>query len=155
MDLKFVRRVSANLLKCGENRIWITNDPARQDDLADAITRDAVRKLIDRGDTIAKRDAIGVSRGRAKLRESQRAKGRRRGIGSREGATNARLPRKRRWILRIRAIRVRLRELKAQGRIDVSTYRRFYSQAKGGMFHSRAHLDQQLRAAGVLKGGTS
>ena len=83
------------------------------------------------------------------------AKGRRRGIGSREGATNARLPRKRRWILRIRAIRVRLRELKAQGRIDVSTYRKFYSQAKGGMFHSRAHLDQQLRAAGVLKGGTS
>jgi len=130
------------------------NDPARQDDLADAITRDAVRKLIDRGDTIAKRSAIGVSRGRAKQRARQRDKGRRRGIGSREGATNARFPRKRRWILRIRAIRTRLRELKAQGRIDTSTYRKFYSQSKGGMFHSRAHLDQQLRAAGFLKGGT-
>ena len=154
MDLKFVRRIAADLLKCGEGRVWITNDPARQDDLADAITRDAVRKLIDRGDTIAKRSAIGVSRGRAKQRARQRDKGRRRGIGSREGATNARFPRKRRWILRIRAIRTRLRELKAQGRIDTSTYRKFYSQSKGGMFHSRAHLDQQLRAAGFLKGGT-
>ena len=30
MDLKFVRRVAADILKCGENRVWITNDPARQ-----------------------------------------------------------------------------------------------------------------------------
>ena len=154
MDLKFVPRVAADILKCCENRVWITADPARQDDLAEAITRENVRKLIDRGDTVLKRPAIGVSRGRAKARAAQRAKGRRRGVGSREGATNARFPRKRRWILRIRAIRVRLRELKAQGKLDVSTYRKFYSQAKGGMFHSRAHLEQQLRAAGYLKGGT-
>jgi len=154
MDLKFVRRVAAEILKCGENRVYITNDPARQDDLGDAITRDAIRKLIERGDTILKRPVAGVSRGRAKARAAQHAKGRRRGAGSREGATNARFPRKRRWILRIRAIRGRLRELKGQGRIDVSTYRKFYRQAKGGMFHSRAHLEQQLRAAGYLKGGT-
>src|SRR2546425_1252524 len=152
MDLKFVRRVAAEILKCGENRVYITNDPARQDDLGDAITRDAIRKLIERGDTILKRPVAGVSRGRAKARAAQREKGRRRGVGSREGATNARFPRKRRWILRIRAIRVRLRELKGQGRIDVSTYRKFYRQAKGGMFHSRAHLEQQLRAAGYLTG---
>ena len=75
MDLKFVRRVAADILKCGENRVYITNDPARQDDLADAITRDAVRKLIDRGDTILKRPAVGVSRGRAKARLAQRAEG--------------------------------------------------------------------------------
>ena len=153
MDLTFVRRVAADILKCGENRVWISNDPARQDDLADAITREGVRKLID-DRVVQKRAAVGVSRGRAKARAAQRAKGRRRGIGSREGATNARFPRKRRWILRIRAIRGRLRELKGEGKIDVSTYRKFYRQAKGGMFHSRAHLEQQLRAAGYLKGGT-
>ena len=153
MDLKFVRRVAADILKCGENRVWISNDPARQEKLADAITRESVRELID-DLVIQKRSAVGVSRGRAKARAAQRLKGRRRGIGSREGATNARFPRKRRWILRIRAIRGRLRELKTQGKIDVSTYRKFYSQAKGGMFHSRAHLEQQLRAAGYLKGGT-
>ncbi len=153
MDLKFVRRVASDLLGCGVNRVWISNDPAKQDDLADAITRDAVRKLIVQR-VIQKRPAVGVSRGRAKARAAQRAKGRRRGIGSREGASSARYPRKRRWIVRIRAVRGRLRELKVQGKIDVATYRKFYSQAKGGMFHSRAHLEQQLRAAGYLKGGT-
>ena len=152
MDFKFVRRVAAEILKCGENRVYITNDPARQEKLADAITREAIRELINER-VIQKRPAIGVSRGRAKARLAQRAKGRRRGVGSREGGTNARFPRKRRWIIRIRTIRLRLRELKAAGRIDVSTYRKFYSQAKGGMFHSRSDLEQQLRAAGYLKGG--
>jgi len=153
MDLKFVRRIASEIMGVGVNRVWLSNDPAKQDDLTDAITRDAVRKLInDR--VIQKRPVIGVSRGRAKARLAQRRKGRRRGIGSREGATGARFPRKRRWIIRIRAVRGRLRELKGQGKIDVATYRKFYMQAKGGMFHSRAHLEQQLRAAGYLKGGT-
>ena len=44
-----------------------------------------------------------------------------------------------------------LRELKGQGRIDVPTYRRFYRQAKGGMFKSKSHLEQQIRAAGAMK----
>ncbi len=154
MDLKFVRRVAAQLLHVGENRVWITNDPARQERLGDAITRDVVRQLIAER-IVQKRPAVGVSRGRAKARAAQREKGRRRGIGSREGAAYARYPRKRRWVNRIRAIRLRLRELKAEGKIDVSTYRKFYRQSKGGMFHSRAHLEQQLRAAGYLKGGAS
>lgn len=51
----------------------------------------------------------------------------------------------------VRTLRARLRELKAQGRIDVAAYRRFYRQAKGGMFKSKAHLEQQLRMAGVLR----
>ena len=152
MDLKFVRRVASEILGVGVNRVWISNDPSKQDDLSEAITRDAVRKLINER-VIQKRPIIGVSRGRAKARAAQRRKGRRRGIGSREGASGARYPRKRRWVVRIRAIRGRLRELKGQGKIDVATYRKFYMQAKGGMFHSRAHLEQQLRAAGYLKGG--
>ena len=153
MGLKFVRRVAAEILGVGENRVFISNDPARQEKLSDAITRESIRELIE-ADIIQKRPVAGVSRGRAKARAAQRAKGRRRGIGSREGASSARFPRKRRWVLRIRAIRARLRELKAQGKIDVGTYRHFYAQAGGGMFHSRAHLEQQLRAAGRLKGGT-
>jgi len=64
---------------------------------------------------------------------------------------NARTPQKTRWIGLIRGMRRRLRELKKEGRIDVRTYRRFYAQSKGGMFKSRAHMEQQLRAAGALK----
>ncbi|MGQ0797332.1 MAG: 50S ribosomal protein L19e [Methanobacteriota archaeon] len=148
------RRLAASILKVGLNRVRITTDPAEQDHILDAITREQIRDLV-RRNVITKRPEAGVSRARARQRARQRAKGRRRGRGSREGGTNARAPGKRRWIGTIRALRERLRELRTQGRIDVRTYRRFYAQAKGGMFKSRAHLDQQLVAAGLLKGGSA
>ncbi len=154
MRLTFIRRMAADILKCGENRIYISSDPAHEESLGDAITREAVRELISHN-IVRKRPVQGVSRGRARARTAQREKGRRRGIGSRKGSANARFPRKRRWILRIRAIRRRLRELKGQGQIDIRTYRTFLAQAKGGVFHSRAHLEQQLRAGGHLREGTA
>src|SRR5439155_759702 len=72
-------------------------------------------------------------------------------VGSRKGGLNARTPQKTRWIQIIRGMRRHLRELRDQGRIDTAIYRRFYRQAKGGMFKSKSHLDQQLRAAGAIK----
>jgi len=150
MRFDYQRRLAASVLGIGVNRVYISPDPKEQENILDAITRDAVRGLI-RRNVIQKRPERGVSRGRARHRAAQRAKGRRRGRGSREGGLNARTPQKTRWIGMIRGMRRYLRELKQQGRIEVSTYRRFYAQSKGGMFKSRAHLEQQLRAAGVLK----
>jgi len=144
------RRLAASVLGCGLNRIRITTDPAEQENILDAITREQIRGLVARN-VITLRPVRGVSRGRARARAAQRRKGRRRGQGTRKGGTNARTPRKERWIRSIRSLRAHLRELKAQGRIDVPTYRRYYLQAKGGMFKSRAHLDQQLKAAGLLQ----
>jgi large subunit ribosomal protein L19e len=144
------RRLAAAILGVGLNRVRLTADPAEQEHILDAITRDQIRDLI-RRHVITKRPEVGVSRARARRRAVQRSKGRRRGIGSREGGSNARNPTKRRWIRTIRVLRAHLRELKVQGRIDVRTYRRFYAEAKGGMFKSKAHLVQQLQAAGLLK----
>ncbi len=144
------RRLAAELLDCGVNRVRISTDPAEQENIFDAITREQVRELI-RRNVITMRPEQGVSRARARVRASQREKGRRRGRGTRKGASNARTPTKATWMGLIRRLRVHLRELKAQGRIDRHTYRRFYMQAKGGMFKSRAHLDQQLQTAGLLK----
>ena len=150
MRFDYQRRLAASILKIGVNRVYISPDPKEQENILDAITRDGIRGLI-RRNVIQKRAERGVSRGRARHRAAQRAKGRRRGHGSREGALNARTPQKTRWIGLIRAMRRRLRELKKEGRINVRTYRRFYSQSKGGMFKSKAHMEQQLRAAGALK----
>ena len=150
MRFDYQRRLAASILHIGLNRVYISPDPKEQENILDAITRDAVRGLI-RRHVIQKRPEQGVSRGRARHREAQRAKGRRRGHGSREGALNARTPQKRRWIGLIRAMRRHLRSLKQEGRIDVATYRRFYAQSKGGMFKSKAHMEQQLRAAGALR----
>jgi ribosomal protein L19E/ribosomal protein L18 len=109
MDLKYQKRVAAELLKCGESRVWI--DPNRAEDVADAITRSDVRTLIASG-TIAAKQKKGVSRGRANYRKAQKAKGRRRGQGSRRGRKHARKPSKETWMQAIRPIRRRLRELR-------------------------------------------
>jgi large subunit ribosomal protein L19e len=144
------RRLASSILGCGLNRVRITTDPAEQENIFDAITREQIRELI-RRNVITKREERGVSRGRARIRSAQRRKGRQRGQGTRRGSANARTPTKGQWMGNIRRLRAYLRELKTQGRIDVHTYRRFYRQAKGGMFKSRAHLTQQLQLAGVLK----
>jgi large subunit ribosomal protein L19e len=47
MDLKNKRRMAAELLDCGENRVWI--DPNRVEDLTDAITRADIRTAIESG----------------------------------------------------------------------------------------------------------
>lgn len=149
-DLKNQRRIASQLLKCGVNRVWI--DPNRLEDVSDAITRADVRTLIDSG-AIAASQKIGVSRGRTNYKKAQRAKGRRRGHGSRRGTKGARKPSKEVWMQAIRAIRKKLKELRDTGKIDRATYREYYMKAKGGVFKSRPHLVSHLKAEGILKEG--
>jgi large subunit ribosomal protein L19e len=146
-DLSNQRRMAAELLKCGENRVWI--DPASHEELADAITRQDIRSAIKSG-VIRRRRIRGTSRVRARRLQLERSKGRHAGPGSRRGSPLARVPKKERWMKRIRAQRSLLRELKAAGQLPTSAYREFYRRAKGGMFRSRAHLLINLRLAGHL-----
>jgi len=148
MDLKNQKRMAADILGCGASRVWI--DPNRIDDVADAITRADIRKAIDSGSIRAK-PQTGVSRGRARYKAAQKAKGRRRGQGSRKGPAGARTPTKKKWIQTIRPIRAELRGLKEQGKISQHIYREFYRKAKGGMFRSKRQLLLHLRTQGHLK----
>ena len=148
MDLKNQKRMAAEILKCGHTRVWI--DPNRIEDVADAITRADIRTAIESG-TIRAKPQKGISRGRARYMAAQKAKGRRRGQGSRKGAQGARTPRKRRWIQTIRPIRVELAQLRDEGKITKKVYREFYMKAKGGMFKSRNNLLMHLKTAGYLK----
>jgi large subunit ribosomal protein L19e len=148
MNLKNQRRVAAQLLKCGENRVWI--DPNRTEDVSDAITRGDVRTLIFSG-AVAAKQKKGISRARTNYVKAQKAKGRRRGQGSRRGRKGARKPSKEVWMQTIRPIRRKLKELRDSGKIDTSTYREYYLKAKGGVFKSRPHLESHLKAEGILK----
>jgi large subunit ribosomal protein L19e len=148
MDLKNLRRMAAMLLKCGENRVWI--DPNRMEDAGDAITRSDVRTLIASG-AVGAKQKTGVSRGRTNYKKAQKAKGRRRGHGSRRGKKGARTPTKKAWMQTIRPIRKKLKELRDTKKIDAATYRKYYLQAKGGVFKSRPHLVSHLKAVGILK----
>lgn len=148
MNLKNQRRMAAEILGCGINRVWI--DPNAIDEVANAVTREDIKAAIAAGVIRAKR-VKGNSRGRIRAREMQRKKGRRRGPGSREGAKFARMPRKLKWMQTIRAVRSVLRMLRDEKKIDRKTYRKLYYQAKGGAFKNRAHLIMQLKAQGILK----
>ncbi len=146
-DLSNQRRMAAQLLKCGEGRVWM--DPASQEELADAVTRADIRSAI-KGRAIRRLPLVGTSRARARRHTAELAKGRHRGPGSRRGSPRARVPKKERWFSRIRAQRAVLRELRASKKITPKVYREFYRRAKGGMFRSRAHLELNLRLAGHL-----
>ena len=148
MNLKNQRRIAAELLKCGVNRVWI--DPNSTEDISDAITRADVRTLIASG-TIAASQKRGVSRGRAEFERMQKRKGRQSGHGSRRGKKGARKPSKERWMQAIRPIRKKLKELRDGGKIDTATYRSYYLKAKGGVFKSRPHLVSHLKTEGILK----
>ena len=149
-DLRNQRRMAAELLKCGENRVWMDHD--RLDEIAKAVTKDDIRILIN-GKAIKSRQAKGISTGRKKFIANQKAKGRRKGHGSRKGAKYARLPKKDRWIKTIRPIRGYLRQLRDEKQIDASTYRKYYMKAKGGEFRSRNHLQTHLISDGIIKEG--
>ncbi len=144
-DLSNQRRLAAAILKCGLGRVWI--DPASQEELADAVTRADIRSAI-KARVIRRLPVQGTSRARARRHASEVRRGRHSGPGSRRGTPFSRVPRKDRWVKRIRAQRDLLRELRSSKKISPAVYRQFYRRAKGGMFRSRAHLLTNLRLAG-------
>jgi len=148
MDLRLQRRLAAQILKCGMNRVWF--DPSALDEIASAATKEDIRGLIEKG-VIKRKPVKGVCRVRINKKKEQKRKGRRRGHGSRKGKKTARLSRKEAWVNRIRALRRRLRYLRDKGIIDRKTYRMLYMKAKGGEFRSVSHLNAYLESMGILK----
>ena len=142
-NLSSQRRLAAQILKVGQNRVWI--DPERMDDVEGAITREEVRKLIHEKVIVSLPEA-GVSRSRAKLVQEKKRIGRRKGAGSRTGSSRAKISKKEAWMSKIRSLRKRLRELKASRIITESTYRKVYAAAGSGKFESVAELERYLKA---------
>ena len=142
-DLTAQRRLAADVLDVGKNRVWF--DPGAQEEIADAITREDIRALVSDGVVRAK-DATSNSRGRARERNEKRAYGHRKGPGSRKGRAGARERSKARWTDDIRAQRRELRELREDGELSPTAYRELYAKASGGEFRSvrylRNYIDQ-------------
>jgi len=148
-NLSNQRRIAANVLKIGVNRIWL--DPVEKESIADATTRNDVRDLLKSG-AIRAKPKKGVSRARARQRDEKRKYGHGgTGHGSRKGRKGARNPRKQEWITKIRALRSRLKELRADGAIPPNVYCKVYRKAKGGEYKSVAHMNAYLTAQGHLK----
>jgi len=137
------RRLAAQVMKIGRNRVWI--DPQRIEDVESAITREEVRKLVHEK-VIAALPIQGVSRGRAKIIQAKKRKGRRKGPGSKSGSPRATVSKKEAWMIKIRSLRRKLRELKASRIITESNYRKIYMIAGSGRFTSIAEMERYLKA---------
>jgi large subunit ribosomal protein L19e len=137
MKLTTQKRLAADIMKVGKSRVWI--DPIFQDEVSLAITKDDIRRLIDEG-AIQKKQAVGVSRGRARHVMAQRRKGQRKGPGRKKGKATAKLSKKERWMHKIRPMRRELARLRDEGKITRRVYRDLYLKAKGNAFRNTAHL---------------
>jgi len=133
VNLNLKRRLVARMLGVGVDRVWFDSEAI--EDLEGIDTRDDVRKLLKQG-------VIKILPVKGQTR---RKKKKRRGPGSRKGKKTARLSKKERWIVRVRAQRKLLRKLRDQGKLTKSEYRRLYMLVKGGMFRSRAHLLEYIK----------
>jgi large subunit ribosomal protein L19e len=148
MSLKSQRRMAAEVLKVGVNRVWI--DPERIDEVELAISREEIRRLI-RDRAIQKSQEKGVSRARARVLHEKKKNGKRRGQGSRRGSEGARTPTKEAWMKRIRAQRKKLRELRDTHAITQTVYRQLYIMAKSGSFRSVSDLERHIDARNLRR----
>ena len=138
-DLSAQKRLAADIMDVGKNKVWF--DPDEQSEIADAITREDVRDLVDQG-VIRSEDAKGNSRGRARERQQKRSYGHQKGAGTRRGKAGGRQNKKEDWQSRIRAQRRTLREMRDDGDLSKSEYRELYDQAGGGEFDSVADMQR-------------
>lgn len=142
------RRIAADILKCGRNRVRF--DPEELDEIKEAITKSDVRVLINNG-TITKKRLNSTSRFWARKIREQKRFGRQKGIGSRKGKKTARLPPKRKWINSIRLQRNFIKSLRDNQSITSGIYHELYSKSKGGFFRSLRHLKTYSQERGILK----
>ena len=148
MSLKSQRRLAAQLMKVGANRVWI--DPNRIEDVEVAITRSEIRRLIHE-DIIQQLPAKGVSRARARILHKKKEQGLRRGSGTREGSSRAKVTKKDAWMLKIRALRRKLKEWKANRTVAQESYRRLYRVASSGAFGSIADMERYAKTHGMWR----
>mgnify|MGYP000420907304 CR=1 FL=1 len=83
-DLSAQKRLASDVLDVGKDRVWF--DPEAQSEIADAITREDIRDLVDEG-TIQQKGSSNNSRGRARERADKQAYGHRTGAGTRRNGS--------------------------------------------------------------------
>lgn len=138
--MKLQRRIAAQILKVGENRIWI--NPDRLSDIKEAITKEDVRALIKEG-AIKARAERGISRGRFRKVLKQKRKGMRKGAGRKEGKRSGRRWGKPVWMKKVRLLRKLLAEHKAK--LSFESYWKIRKTIKAGAIKDKKHLVELIK----------
>ena len=133
MNLKNQKRIAAQLLKVGKNKIEF--DQSKLPEIKEAITKSDIRSLI-ASKIIKKKKLPFQSRASARKIKKQKSKGRRKGRGSRKGTSTSRLSRKRSWILKVRSQRKFIANLKNTKKVTSKVYRELYKMIKSNKFRT-------------------
>jgi large subunit ribosomal protein L19e len=142
LNLRSKRRLAASVLGVGQDRVIFDEEYA--DLIQDAITRSTIRGLVGLG-AIRAAPEKGTSRGR--IREQRKKLKRGRTSGAYKGVKSARLARKDRWIMKVRALRRRLKVAKERGELNHENYWRLYKQLKGGQVKGVKQLIDLMKEA--------
>lgn len=136
VNLRAKKRLVSRITGVGIHRVRFDSD--HLDDIADAITRDNIRSLIT-ANTIKIKPIVGTSKGRARFKKSQRKK---RGPkpGSKKGTKGARMGRKELHIIKVRALRYRLKVEKDRKDITNKEFWELYKKIGGNTVRNAAHL---------------
>lgn len=138
MAIETVKRVTARIFKCGTSRVRILDEKRA----SEALTSDDVKALVSEGAVVIIQKK-GVSRGKARFKQSRVHAGRRRGSGSSKGSKYALHSAKERWTLKARGQRKLLKTVKSK--LASGSYRKVYRMIKGNNFRNKKHLQQYLQ----------
>tara|TARA_B100001013_G_scaffold228310_1_gene139992 strand:- start:2566 stop:2982 length:417 start_codon:yes stop_codon:yes gene_type:complete len=131
--------MAARVFGVGKSRVKISlNEPEK---LEDAITRGSMRSLKKSG-LVDISQKQGISRGRIRIQHKKTKRGRT--VGSKEGAKYSRVTKKRRWIMKVRAQRKRLKIFKDRDDISNKSFWKLYTMSSSGQIRSVKHLNELI-----------